>query len=201
MYFAAPDHTKQTIIFPATLIYPNTFYMEMQLVKISLIQLSKIYKVAWQESKVAPDNLNISISEKLHHRFFFYCTQKIPHLTFSTLKRLGFGIAMGLPDMYNFHHFWVIWTLLMVLKSAVSSFAIHCGEHPLYYCKPQKILFNMMSHISNLITLGSKVTKEYQLQHRYNWKRCADSKLLDNQSSFNKHQATTKLGIGITVSL
>ena len=72
--------------------------------------------------------------------------QKTSCLTFSTLRKFGFGTAVGLEDMYNFHHFWVIWTLLVVLKSTVSSFVIHIRGHPLYCCKPWKLLFNMTSH-------------------------------------------------------
>ena len=37
--------------------------------------------------------------------FFFNISQKISCLTFSTLKKFGFGTAVGLGDMHYLQHF------------------------------------------------------------------------------------------------
>ena len=63
--------------------------------KSSFIWLSKIDEFARQGSKVTLNNLKNSIIEKGISNFFFF-TQKIYGLTFSTLRRFGFGTAVGL---------------------------------------------------------------------------------------------------------
>ena len=71
------------------------------------MRLSKIYNFARQGSKVAPNNLKNSIIEERYLRFFSFHTKNFL-LTFSTLKKFGFGMAVGLRDMHNFRHLWVI---------------------------------------------------------------------------------------------
>ena len=94
-----------------------------------------------------PIKLKIKLQKKGCVIFFIYFSQKISCLTFSTLKKFGFGTAVGLGDMHNFHHFGDIWALLVLLKSTVSSFVKYYIEgHLLYRCKPWKILFNMTYH-------------------------------------------------------
>ena len=90
----------------------------------------KIDEFACQRSKVTPDNLKNLITEKRILEFFFYFSQYISCLAFSTLIKFGFGMAVGLRVMYNFHHFWVVLTLLVLLKSTVSSFVKHIRGRP-----------------------------------------------------------------------
>ena len=57
--------------------------------------LSKIDEFARQGSKVTPDNLKNSSIEKGISNFFYFA-QKMSCLTFSTLRKFGFGTAVGL---------------------------------------------------------------------------------------------------------
>ena len=49
----------------------------------------------------------------LEKKFFFFANN---YLTFSTLKKFGFGTPMDFRDTYKFHHFQVILAPLVLLK-------------------------------------------------------------------------------------
>ena len=51
-----------------------------------------------------PIKLKIKLQKNGCLNFFLFFT-KISCLTFSTLKKFGFGTAVGFGDMHDFHHF------------------------------------------------------------------------------------------------
>ena len=124
MYFCcAWPHKTDHNFFIGTLTYTlNTSNMKVQWRVFSCFAVKLLSSLA-RSQRSLPIALKIWL-QKYMLDFFFYFSQKISRLTNSTLRKFGFGMIVGLQDMYKFHHFGVIWTLLMLLKSTISSFVI-----------------------------------------------------------------------------